>query len=420
LKTGLEEGYDFAQCLDSIPNRNARPHVVDIGIQHEAQQESAASNLDETQLYDISLSKESSHPEASSPAHSSPQLRRLLGACDLIFTPGSKKVLCFDLIPKDSGIVRVAAITSSIETDSFDFRHIVSQPDRMRQEDYWLQTIDGLSRTPAGNHSSNEIRILPKPPKMQIEIPGLQKEYLTDETATLEVEITNDEDDDAEVTLEARFLGQADTVPTLSWTPDATGPGMTEDPLTDRRKKHIPSTQLGHIEQSGMRKIHITFVAGPQATEAVLEIKALYHLTAEPDTPVTKLLVHEIVFDRPFEANYDFQPSIDPQPIPNYFHIAETNDPDNTAQGLRQLWTSTIRLASVAPGPLIIEDVTLHLNGIHDAAICTISTDPTTSQAPTIAPNRFHESRFDILTQKLDVDDRRSTTFTFHLQIRWR
>ncbi|KAL9018292.1 MAG: hypothetical protein Q9185_004395 [Variospora sp. 1 TL-2023] len=346
--------------------------------------------------------------------------RPLQGACDLILTPGSKKVLCFDLIPKDSGIVRVADITSSIETDSFDFRHIVSQPDHMRQEDYWLQTINGLSRTPAGHHSSNEIRILPKPPKMQIEIPVLQKEYLTDETVTLEVEVTNDEDDDAKVTLEARFLGQADTVPTLSWTPDATGPGMTEDPLTDQRKKQIPSIQLGHIEQSGMRKIHIIFVAGPQATEAVLEIKALYHLIAEPDTPVTKLLVHEMVFDRPFEANCDFQPSIDPQPMPNCFHLAESNDPHNTAQGLRQLWTSTIRLASVAPVPLIIEDVTLNLNGIHDAAICTITTNPTTSQAPTIAPNCFHESRFDILTQKLDLDDRRSTTFTFHLQIRWR
>ncbi|KAL8955336.1 MAG: hypothetical protein Q9193_006772, partial [Seirophora villosa] len=82
-------------------------------------------------------------------------------------------------------------------------------------------------------------------------------------------------------------------------------------------------------------------MAGPQPTEAVLEIKALYHLIAEPDTPVTKLLVHEIVFDRPFEANFDFQPSIDPQPMPDYFHIAETKDPDNTAQGLRQLWTST-------------------------------------------------------------------------------
>ncbi|KAL8967450.1 MAG: hypothetical protein Q9197_005421, partial [Variospora fuerteventurae] len=394
--------------------------LKDIGIKHKAQQESAASNLDETQLYDISLSNAPSHPEVSSLAHSSPQVRPLQGACDLILTPGSKKVLCFDLIPKDSGIVRVVEITSSIETDSFDFRHIVSQPDNMRQEDYWLQTINGLSRTPAGHHSSNEIRILPKPPKMQIEIPVLQKEYLTDETVTLEVEVTNDEDDDAEVTLEARFLGQADTVPTLSWTSDATGPGMTEDPLTDQRKKQIPSTQLGHIEQSGMRKIHIIFVAGPQATEAVLEIKALYHLIGEPDTPVTKLLVHEMVFDRPFEANCDFQPSIDPQHMPNCFHLAETNDPHNTAQGLRQLWTSTIRLASVAPVPLIIEDVTLNLNGIHDAAICTITTNPTTPQAPTIAPNCFHESRFDILTQKLDLDDRRSTTFTFHLQIRWR
>ncbi|KAL9045541.1 MAG: hypothetical protein Q9206_007275 [Seirophora lacunosa] len=342
LKTGLDEDYDFSRCLDSVSNLNIRPQVMllicfdgglkDIRIKHEAQQEPGAANLDSNQLHHISLDTEPSTAEASAPVQSSPQ-DGLLGACDLTLSPGSKKILSFDLIPKDSGVVRVANITSTIETDSFEFRHIVAQADQMRQEDYWQQTTEGLTRTPAGNRSSNEIRIHPKPPKMRIEIPGLQKEYLTDETVTLEVEITNDEDDDAEVTLEARFLGQADTVPTLAWTNDATAPGLTEDPLTDWLKKQTPSNQLGHVEQSGRRKIHVTFMAGPQPTEAVLEIKALYHLIAEPDTPVTKLLVHEIVFDRPFEANYDFQPSIDPQPMPNYFHIAETKDSDNTAQG---------------------------------------------------------------------------------------
>ncbi|KAI4113589.1 MAG: hypothetical protein LQ345_005460, partial [Seirophora villosa] len=479
LKTGLDEDYDFSRCLDSVSNLNIRPQVMvraeevvsclsltfafastrgnvgeplpaqvvitsharqstapiiisqllicfdgglkDIGIKHEAQQEPGAVNLDSNQLHGISLDTEPSTAEASAPVQSSPQ-DGLLGACDLTLSPGSKKILSFDLIPKDSGVVRVANITSTIETDSFKFRHIVAQADQMRQEDYWQQTTEGLSRTPAGNRSSNEIRIHPKPPKMRIEIPSLQKEYLTDETVTLEVEITNDEDDDAEVTLEARFLGQADTVPTLAWTNDATAPGLTEDPLTDSQKKQTPSNQLGHVEQSGRRKIHVTFMAGPQPTEAVLEIKALYHLIAEPDTPVTKLLVHEIVFDRPFEANYDFQPSIDAQPMPNYFHIAETKDPDNTAQGLRQLWTSTVRLASIATEPLIIEDVTLHLNGTPHAAICTITSDPTTTTpaATAIAPNGFHESRFSLLAQKLDLDDRRPTTFTFHLQTRWR
>ncbi|KAL8955337.1 MAG: hypothetical protein Q9193_006773 [Seirophora villosa] len=271
LKTGLDEDYNFSRCLDSISNLNARPQVVvraeevvsclsltfafastrgnvgeplpaqvvitsharqstapiiisqvlicfdgglkDIGIKHEAQQEPGAANLGSNQLHDISLDTEPSTAEASAPVQSSPQ-DGLLGACDLTLSPGCKKVLSFDAIPKNSGVVRVANITSTIETDSFDFRHIVAQADQIRQEDYWQQTTEGLSRTPAGNRSSNEIRIHPKPPKLRIEIPGLQKEYLTDETVTLEVDITNDEDDDAEVSLEARFLGQADTVPT--------------------------------------------------------------------------------------------------------------------------------------------------------------------------------------------------------------
>ncbi|KAI4128739.1 MAG: hypothetical protein LQ338_002582 [Usnochroma carphineum] len=479
LETTLEHGYDFSTCLNGMPNLELRPMVVvradevvsclsctfafgatqgnvgeplpaqvviasharkstapiilshflisfdggleDIKIGHEAEEELAVPPMGNVRLAEITLRTETGTPEASSPV-TLPHQGRLGGVCDLTFSPGSTKILSFLLITRYPGTVRVASMKASVEPGGFDFQYIVSEANEMRQEDYWVQTTEGFSPRPAGNNGMNEIRILPKPPKVRIKIPGLRKEYLTDETVTLAIEITNEEDGDAEVTVEARFLGQADAVPTLAWTADAQISDSPEDPLSNQEKKAIPIRHsLGHIEQSETRKINSMFTAKSLPTETVLEIKAVYHLLTEPETPISKVLVNEVVFDRPFEANYDFQPSIDPLPMPNYFQITEAKDPDNVALGLRQIWTSTVRLASFAAEPLIIQDTTLKLNEVQDAAICKISkTSSHPDTETTIAPNDFHESRFEITTQKLDLDDRISTAFLFQLEVRWR
>lgn len=346
---------------------------------------------------------------------------RLGGTTDLRFTPGSTQIFSFHLIPKDTGVVRVASITLATNAGDFDFRYIVAEADHLREDGYWLPTIEGLSRRPERNHALNEIRIHARPPKMQIKIPDLRKDYFTGETVTLEIEVTNGEHQDADLNLEARFLGQVDAVPTLAWTANPQAPELFEAPLSDQKRDSVQNYTFGHIEKSVSRKINLTFAAQPLAMEAVLEIKALYQLLTEPGTPISKILVNEVVFDRPFEANYDFQSSVDAWPMPNYFDITEANDPDNVAMGLRQVWTSTVRLASFASELLVIKDVTPEIIGVHDGAICRVSRlSPDPLAVTTIAPNDSHESRFEISAQKLDLDDRQSTTFQFQLSVRWR
>ncbi|KAL8705945.1 MAG: hypothetical protein Q9225_007995, partial [Loekoesia sp. 1 TL-2023] len=375
FKTSLEGGYDFSRCLDPIESLESRPIVK--------------TRADE-----------------------------VVSCC----TPGDTKVLSFSLIPRDSGTVRVASITSIIDTETFSLEYTVSGADNIRQEDYWFETTGGLGRRSAGSDGANSIRIHPKPPKMQIDVPQLRKEYLTDETVGLEVKIRNEEDDDAEVTLEARFLGQADAIPTWMWISDRKDTTSPEDPLSDQKKNAMLSYNIGRIERSGSRKFNAAFTAKSLATEAVLEIKAIYHVLAEPDTTISKIFVHEAIFDRPFEANYEFQPCVDRWAWPSYFNITEDYGSKNSAEGLRQLWSTTARLASFALEPLVIKDVMLEVSGVHDGAICRVRPSAPSDQSPqvVIAPNDFHECRFDITAQKLDLDDRRSTVIQFQLEVCWR
>ncbi|KAL9027096.1 MAG: hypothetical protein Q9196_004329 [Gyalolechia fulgens] len=387
--------------------------LKDIRIEHEAGTEPTHLTSDGFYLYDVSLHKD---PDKLGPGC-------LFGISELTFSPGDTKILSYNLIPRESSTVRVASITSFIETGSFNLEYIVSGADYVHQDDFWFETTGGLGRRPAGRNGADGIRIHPKPPKMQIDIPQLRKEYLTDETVILEIELRNEEDEDADVTLEARFLGQADIVPTWMWLTDQKDTASPEGPLSHPKEEGSPDYNIGHVERSGSRKLNATFTAKPIATEVVLEIKAIYHVFSEPDTPISKVLVHQIIIDRPFEANYDFQPCVDRQALPNYFNVTEKHDSSshNGAHGLRQLWKTTARLASFAPEPLVIKAMTLEVNNVHDGAICRVESSTPSDQRPqaVLAPNDFHEGRFDVSAQKIDLDDRLSSVVQFQLQVRW-
>ncbi|CAO1605006.1 hypothetical protein XANCAGTX0491_008544 [Xanthoria calcicola] len=394
--------------------------LEDVKIEHQAKEDSPSSISAGPDVYDVILTTGTTTSDPSSPTAS--YSKCLIGTCDLTFSPGTAKAISFNLVAKDAGVIRVASITCTVETDSFSLEHVVSEAESMHQADFWLASVGRPSRRDAGNKGLNEIRIHPKPPKVQIGLPTLRKDYLTDESVRMDVEITNEEDDDVEVTIEARFLGQADLVPVWTWITDEAPSSPSEDPLNDKQGRPSSELVLGRIVQSASHKAKATFTARSLPTEAVLEIKALYHVVGEPHTPISKVLIQEVIFDRPFEANLDFQPCVDPKPWPSYFYPDDLNDDDGSAQGLRQIWHSNTRVASFATESLIVEDLALRLVDIHEGAICHISSDSPapTSSAITLAPKDSHETRFQITAQKLDLDDRRSTTLRFQLQIRWR
>lgn len=393
--------------------------LKDIKIEHQAKEGSPSSSSGGLDVFDVVLTTGSTNPD---PFTSTSSYRKCkIGNCDLTFCPGTAKAISFHLIAKDPGVIRVTSITSTIETDSFILEHVVSGAEYMHQADFWFASTSRPSRREAGNKGLNEIRIHPKPPKVQIGLP-LKKEYMTDESVSMNVEITNEEDDDVEVTLEARFLGQADLVPVWMWITDEAPSSSSEDPLIDKQSRPPSEIVLGRIIQSASHKVKASFTSKSVPTDAVLEVKALYHLLGEPDTPISKVLIHEVIFDRPFEADFDFQTCVDTKPWPSYFYPNDLHGEDESAQGLRQIWHSNTTLASFATEPLVVEDIALKVLEIHEGAICNISNiSPTpTPSAITLAPKDFHESQFQITTQKLDLDDRRSTTLQFQLQICWR
>ncbi|KAI4255717.1 MAG: hypothetical protein LQ352_002434 [Teloschistes flavicans] len=391
--------------------------LKDVCIAHKSESEPQWSQ-DDMQAYDIALITADRLTDSSlSLSANSPDGTH--GVCDLTFRPGKRKVISFQMVPRNSGIVRVTTITLKVQAKPWVLDFTVSEADFLRQADFLVRSREGIGRKPAGSNGSKEIRIHPKPPKLQIRLPALRKEYLTDETATLDMEIVNEEDGDAEVRFEARFLGQAEAVPIWSWNAEDAPSSSSEDSEPKHMKSEI---RLGRIEKARSRKVQGTFTARSLPAEAILEIKSLYTLLSEPDTPLSKVSIHDIIFDRPFEATYDFQPRVDPEPWPSYFSVndeEEHGEGSSLPFGLRQLWCCTARLASFASAPLLIEHIDLEATNTPDGAICSVSKHAI-PQTLAVAPNSSQKIGFQITVQKFDLDDRRSTTVSFLLRIRWR
>lgn len=395
-----------AAAPGSLEDEDADTHQVSLA--------NAAGIADNYSLTDLSLT---------------PLSDKLVGSSDLTFKAGTVKVFSFDTQPRDAGNASVASIVAKIKHQTFDTEIVFSEKDVKTNQYVWDDSAVGLLRKEPGVIRKNSVEILPKPPKLQMQIPKMLKEYLTDESIMLDVLVTNEEEVDVKIELEARFRGLPELVPRPRLLHPSELQGYPElgleDFSDDRQRLSHCTLAIGKMSPLETCTLQVLFKATSTPAESVFQLKALYHLVSEPDTPVSKICTYDVIFDRPFEANYDFRPLINPTPWPDYFKIEKlhsgSQDNGTDAGGLQQKWHSTVRIASFARDMLDLEELSLQPVDAHDDITCRITRSTEDhSEGTTISPNEIHESHFVIITQKLDLDDRESTHLNLCLEVRWR
>ncbi|TKA76608.1 hypothetical protein B0A49_02646, partial [Cryomyces minteri] len=105
---------------------------------------------------------------------------------------------------------------------------------------------------------------------MEVRLPGLKQHYYTNERVTLDIEISNDEDDETESTLGVQFLGRSETSLAFSWVSSnpndvpADGDGGPEE---------LPGHDIGRLAPSTKRIETIVFDAPPDPSDYILGIK---------------------------------------------------------------------------------------------------------------------------------------------------
>lgn len=385
----------------------------------------------QVQVQHVELKRGSLEPSSNASNPLVAQVLSMFGTADLALASGITKVLSFDHVPRDAGEVEVASISLHVKEDDFDLEYVVTEDEQMHQATLWIEHGPGVARKVLKSGRSNMITILPKPPKLRIELRDLMPAYFSDEDIIINLLVTNDEDDETDVTLDARLLGPADSLPEIAWTLDEETRGLLVQSCTGDPLKHadslLPSRRLGKLQRSQKRKLIIRIQANSEPTEYMLEVKADYSLLSDPETPVSKVSSVPIIVVRPFEASFNFLPLYCSEAWPSYFdssYLSGASDSDEsgkqTPSGLTQQWSLTSRLASLAEVPLIVDSLRPRVIEIHEGAVCNISSAAkNTPEASLILPHDLQEHSHLVEVQKLDLEDRRATFLDLQLEVKW-
>ncbi|KAL6718001.1 hypothetical protein ACLMJK_004086 [Lecanora helva] len=356
----------------------------------------------------------------------------LMGSADLTIVPGATKVFLIEQIPREAEDVEVASLTLCLKEEQFDLDVILTEDEQISEPTLWLPSEVGLVKKTLKAARSSAVKILPKPPKMRIEVREIASIYYTDEIVCLNLWVMNEEDEEASVTLEARVIPSKGPLPCIYWEALQKGGGPEAEHLMnhslDEQKNTTISKFVGNVTSYSNQSHRICVQGVPEAAEYTLEVRARYYLVSDPETLISKFNSARIPITPAFEVSYSFMPVIANEPWPSYFDVDELGDAEEdsadegaqSAKGLTQTWVLTPRLYSLASESLDIHHFSPRILEIHDAALCDITPSAKdTSELISIPPNEVQERNFTLKAQKIDLEDRRSTFLDLRMEIVW-
>lgn len=408
---------------------NARPGSAPITLSDvKFQFEGGLSEVQLTHLADVLESNKgasSLHEPTIEESISQDLKPRWVGRSDLSIHAGQTKVYNFSLIFREAGDIDVASFAFEIATERFAL--ICTSVDiasEQQSPQWWTTTRDGPKPRKVRGGATTTIKVLPKPPKMEIRLPNVRNQYFTDEPVTVAIEIQNLEEEVTEAVLEVRLLGRSKDTLSYSWVDRPAASPMKEVPpsLDGTDDMDLPGHVVGKLVQGESTTERIRFTAPPDPADYALEVKVLYHLLSDRDIPISKIVIADLVFNAPFEASYDLNARVHPDPWPSYFELqeAESNsNPESTdAFGIAQKWGLRAKVASFADEQLVIKDLNVQVHGVHGGAACDVAKEFEITELA-VEPQILNEWSFSLDVRKNNLEERRSTALDTTLNITW-
>ncbi|RII05061.1 hypothetical protein CUC08_Gglean010708 [Alternaria sp. MG1] len=357
--------------------------------------------------------------------HSATGKPRWAGTADLTLHPGQTKVYSFPLVLRESGDVDIAACVFGVTTEKFELACSDTDPEIPTRPMWWIKSDAKIKSRSLKHGSGMSVHILPKPPKMEINLPDVRNQYYTDESVTLAIEILNQEEEDTEAVLEVRLLGRSKDTLSYTWLERPAESPMKEVPpaLDGSTDVDLPGHVVGKLAQGARTTERIRFIAPADPADYALEVKVLYHVLSDRDIPISKIMVADLVFNAPFEASYDLNARVHPDPWPSYFELQEAesnvNPESPDAFGIAQKWGLRAKVASFADEQLVVSDLAVEVHSIHGGATCDVTKEFNIEETA-MEPQILSEWGFSLDIRKNNLEERRSTALDTTLNITWK
>ncbi|KAH7040801.1 Gryzun, putative trafficking through golgi-domain-containing protein [Microdochium trichocladiopsis] len=393
-----------------------------IELEHEEGSDVAHSNNAKLHVRHISLTEkeideeEDSKSESDSTTSQVKSSMLLHGHGCLTIAPGQILVFEMDIPLREPGDARATDVRVTVDNDAFALNYSMALPEDTTVG-LWHSN---LSSKKALRVNAQHVHVLPRPPKMELRFIKLIQQYYTDEAIRLEIQLHNAEDADADAKLDLSVVGQV--VPTFSVQADATRDASKTFSADAGRVSNVP---VGRVGKSAMATVFIAFDSIDHPTTVEIAAKVLYYLVSDPATPITQHATFLLDVVTPFEANFDLLPKVHTEwpSLFDYEAVQEiTEDAEHVGRplGLAQRWSLMTRYASFAAEDLQVSNLSMNVIATQGGAVCTASRDEAARKANIIvSPKTIEEASFDIIAQKLSLDDRAPSTADLSFAIDW-
>lgn len=359
-------------------------------------------------------SQEPSASEHSLVSLQSPELvtGHFVASANLSIRPSQRLTFNFSLTFREANMMRVGRIETTVDTDRFRIRH--NRPDAVPlKSDKWYQEVEGvLEAWHLPHRDTSTVQILPKPPKVQLLVHGMQKKHYLDEEIRLIVELFNGETEAVEGSITHHIAGPDEYVLRSTWL-DADAPSVYKSAQTPPSKSHVVSS----LAASESRKIQLQIHAPPEALTTSLSIELKYTLASDPSTILSKTLSLELPFVPLFESTFNFGPLLHSAPWPSYFQ-SQAAGTEGDPSGMLQKWRLGSHITSLAEDTVLIKAVHVETDEVVGDAHCKL-TERKQEDTQRVGPQGNLDRSFEILTQKFSLDDRRPTVLDLSLLITW-
>ncbi|KAK1776758.1 Gryzun, putative trafficking through golgi-domain-containing protein [Copromyces sp. CBS 386.78] len=419
-------------------------------LKHQIEEESKQQKHGNIVLCPISLEDVTPSDRESATEDSTEDERgtELQGTADLTLPPGQTLVFVLDIPLREQGEVTALSLSASLETESFDLHQSLKLRNMPNMAHIWYPTPSTRKRI-TRPVSPLSLRILPRPPKMEIKS-EIKEQYYTNEAITLDFDIYNAEDVEAPSKFDALLFCDEDEASMTA--PSFTMEVMSEEPSKEDNKKSSASSSsgreskvssylLGEIQPSSTTTVRLQFPPIERPSRYELNLRVVYHLPTNPGTTIIQTAVFQLNVLNPFESNYELLPRVHPDPWPSFFDAEgiqplslpsqEDNNTVVSYKGLHQSWSLLTRYASFASEDLKVVDVDIKVLGqasqqpnTPPPITCLITRQHGESLAEkggqVMKPHTIETTWFDIVAQKISLDDRGPAPLDLAMVIRWK
>jgi hypothetical protein len=368
-------------------------------------------------LSSVSLEEESADGTDSTSDDDS-GVSRLVGSANLSLLPGHTTVFNMEIPLREPGEASANSFNLFVSCEDFQLEYGAKFRE-LGASELWFLSAASKKRVPRANTRS--LRILPRPPKMEIRKLALMDEYYTNETIELRFELVNAEDEDSSARLEVFLVG--DEPPSFGLQIDD---GDMEDAASgESDESRLLVVPVGTIQATGSTLATVQIQPIDRSTRHNLTLRVTYHLASDPATTIIQTASFQLNVVNPFEANYDLLPRLHPDPWPSLFdyegvqNISGEDDAAIAPNGLSQAWCLVTRYASFASESLNVTGLGLSIRAPPNVRCFTTNKDNIPAGGRQVSPKTIEEAAFDIVTQKISLDDRGPTSLDVSFIIKW-